>query len=177
MQKHRLEGHVYYITCVVQNRRRIFTRAAYVVPLYDSLIFYTAKLGIALVGYVFMPDHIHLLLWPEQATQMTAFMRDFKEFTAKRVARQAEAESRTDDIAAFRFAGESTGRAVYKVWQDAYWEMNIFTERFLRQKLNYLHRNPVRAELVEDAKDYPYSSFRNYEFGDDSLIEVFRDWA
>jgi hypothetical protein len=46
----------------------------------------------------------------------------------------------------------------------------------LRQKLNYIHRNPVRAELVEQPGDYPYSSYRNYEHGDDAFIEVDRGW-
>lgn len=52
----------------------------------------------------------------------------------------------------------------------------MFTERFLRQKLNYIHRNPVRAGLVEGPADYPYSSYRNYQFGEEWLIEIDRTW-
>ena len=55
--------------------------------------------------------------------------------------------------------------------------MNIYSERFLRQKLNYLHRNPVRAGLVEQPGDYVYSSYRNYVCGEDWLIEIDQDWT
>ncbi|MCX6032960.1 MAG: hypothetical protein NT169_27195 [Chloroflexi bacterium] len=44
------------------------------------------------------------------------------------------------------------------------------------QKLNYIHRNPVRAGLVEQPEQYAYSSYRNYVNGDNSLIEIDRDW-
>ncbi len=112
MRKYHIDGQVFYITTIVYERLRIFTKSSFVVPLYDSLNYYRSKLNIRLIGYVFMPDHIHLLVMPDVASQITDLMRDFKEFTSKRIVRQAEAELRE--------------------------EMNIFSERFLRQKLNYI---------------------------------------
>jgi hypothetical protein len=50
-------------------------------------------------------------------------------------------------------------------------------DEFLHQKLNYIHMNPVRAGLVDEPQDYPYSSYRNYELEDDTLIEMDMDWA
>lgn len=52
----------------------------------------------------------------------------------------------------------------------------IFTEKFLRQKLNYIHRNPVGVGLVDDPAMYPYSSYRNYVHEDNSLIDIDKDW-
>ena len=176
MRKYHVDGHVYYITTAVYNRLCIFTRPSFVTPLYDSLNYYRAKLNIKLLGYVFMPDHIHLLVWPDVASRITDLMRDFKEFTAKRIVRQAEAEHREDWLSSFRSAGDETGRAIYKVWQDDFWEMNIFSEQFMRQKLNYIHRNPVHAGLVETPEAYVWSSYRNYVLNDDAMIEVDRDW-
>ena len=46
----------------------------------------------------------------------------------------------------------------------------------MREKLNYIHLNPLRAGLVENPQDYPYSSFRNYVLDDESLIQVDKDW-
>lgn len=91
--------------------------------------------------------------------------------------RQAEVEGIAQWIAAFQQAGRETGRAVNKVWQDSYWDANVYTGRFLRMKLNYIHRNPLRAGLVDDPAAYPYSSYRNYASGAQSLIEVDRDWS
>lgn len=70
-----------------------------------------------------------------------------------------------------------TSRADFKVWQDSFWEEVVFTDGFLRQKLNYIHMNPVRAGLVDEPQKYPYSSYRNYEFNDNTLIEIDTDWA
>jgi REP element-mobilizing transposase RayT len=176
MQKFHIQGHVFFVTTVVYGRLRLFTRPSFVIPLYDSLIFYRAKLNIKLLGYVFMPDHIHLALWPEQASHVTDFMRDFKEFTAKRIVRQAEAEGCKVLLTAFKQAGAETGRAMYKVWQDDFWERNIYTEAFLRQRLDYMHKNPARAGIVASPADYPHSSARNDERDDITLMEVDHDW-
>jgi REP element-mobilizing transposase RayT len=160
----------------VYNRLPLFTRPAFVIPLLDSLNFYRHKQSFKLLGYVVMPDHLHLILWPCGEATPADIMRDYKEFTSKRVIRQAEVEGREDWRQAFRQAGEETGRSANKVWQDSYWDENVYTEGFLRQKLNYLHRNPLRAGLVERPEDYPYSSYRNYALGEDWLIEIDRGW-
>ena len=55
--------------------------------------------------------------------------------------------------------------------------MNIFSERFLRQKIDYLHYNPVRAGLVAEPGEYAYSSFQNYEIGQEWLIEIDQQWG
>jgi hypothetical protein len=81
-----------------------------------------------------------------------------------------------DWVNKFEVAGTETERAEYKVWQDSFWEQNIYTEEFLKQKLNYIHLNPVRAGLCATAADYPYSSYRNYYLGSNELIEIDSEW-
>jgi REP element-mobilizing transposase RayT len=107
---------------------------------------------------------------------ITDFMRDFKRFTSGRITRQAKVEGKTEWVKKFEEAGTETERADYKVWQDSFWEQNIFTEKFLRQKLDYIHLNPVRAGMVETTTDYPYSSFKNYHLHDHQLIEIDTQW-
>jgi REP element-mobilizing transposase RayT len=176
LQRFHLEGHIYYITTVVYNRLPIFTRPSFINPLFDSLNFYRYKQQFKLLGYVIMPDHFHLIIWPFGEATVSDIMRDYKEFTAKRIIRQAEVEGIKDWVTAFQQAGHETGRSENKVWQDSYWDENVYTEHFLRQKLNYIHRNPLRAGLVERPEDYLYSSYRNYEFGEKWLIEIDRGW-
>jgi putative transposase len=172
-----IEGHIYYITTVVYDRLPIFTCPSFITPLYDSLNYYRHKQEFKLLGYVIMPDHIHLILWPFGQATVSEIMRDYKKFTSRRIIRQAEVEQMGAWTAAFEQAGQQTGRSRNKVWQDSYWDVNIYTERFLRQKLNYVHRNPVRAGLVEMPEEYVYSSYRNYVNGEDWLIEVDREWT
>ena len=50
----------------------------------------------------------------------------------------------------------------YKVWQDGNRPMVLFTNKFIWQKLNYIHNNAVEAGLVIKPEDYMYSSARNY---------------
>lgn len=176
LPRYHLEGHVYYVTTVIYDRLPLFTRPSFVIPLFDSLNFYRHKQQFKLLGYVIMPDHIHLLLWPFGEATVSDVMRSYKEFTAKRIIRQAEVEGIQAWVDAFRQAGAETGRSKNKVWQDSYWDKNIYTERFLREKLHYVHRNPVRAGLVAQPEEYAYSSYRNYQLGEEWLIEIDRDW-
>jgi REP element-mobilizing transposase RayT len=157
-----ISGHIYYITTTVYARLPIFTRPTFVIPLLDSLNFYRYQHEFKLLGYVIMPDHLHLLIWPTGTSKLDDIMRDYKTFTAKRIIRQAEVEHNSDWVTSFQQAGQETGRSENKVWQDSYWDTNVYTEKFLRQKLNYIHRNPVRAGFVKAPEDYPYSSYRNY---------------
>ncbi len=134
-----------YVTSVLYGRTKLFTKAAYVVPLYDSLHYYCLRYHCGIVGYVIMPDHVHLLLWPQDEHDVEPFMRDYKTFAAKRLIRQAEVQADTAFLASFSAAGSNTGRSEHKVWQDHFWDVEVFTEHFVRQKLNYMHRNPLRA--------------------------------
>jgi putative transposase len=172
-----IEGHVYYITTVVYDRLPIFTRPSFVIPLLDSLNFYRHQRAFKLLGYVIMPEHLHLILWPFGDPTIPDIMRDYKKFTARRIIRQAQVEGIDEWLTASKRAGQETERSMNKVWQDSYWDTNIYTERFLRQKLDYIHHNPVRAGLVEAPEDYAYSSYRNYMYGEERLIEIDQDWT
>lgn len=178
MQKrYRIEGSIFYITSNIYNRINIFISPSFIIPILDSLNYYRHQYTCKLIGYVVMPDHIHLLIWPKSEESISDFMRDFKRFTSGRITRQAKVEGRNDWIKRFEQAGSETERSEYKVWQDSFWEQCIYSEDFLKQKLGYIHLNPVRAGLVKGAEDYPYSSFRNYYCNDNHLIEIDSQWA
>jgi putative transposase len=171
-----VDGHIYYVTTVIYGRLPIFTSPGFIIPLFDSLNYYRYQYELCLLGYVIMPDHLHLLIWPQGERSLSEFMRDFKKFTAVRLIRQARVEKRQAWLDAFERAGQETGRSNNKVWQDDYWDKLVYTDKFIRNKLNYIHRNPCRAGLVDDPGDYPYSSYRNYLCGDDTLIEIDKEW-
>ncbi len=176
IKRYRIEGSIFYITSNVYHRLCIFTRPSFIIPIIDSLNYYRYQYACKLIGYVIMPDHIHLLIWPQDARIVTDFMRDFKRFTSGRITRQAKLEGKIDWLAKFVEAGHKTSRADYKVWQDSFWEQTIYTKRFLTQKLNYIHMNPVRAGICKAPQDYLYSSYRNYFLHDNQLIEIDSEW-
>ena len=175
-KRYRIDGSIYYITSVIYNRTKVFTTPSFIIPILDSLSCYRYQYSIKIIGYVIMPDHLHLLLYPQREQAITDFMRDFKRFTSGRITRQAKVEGRKEWISMFEQAGAETERAEFKVWQDSFWEQNIFTDDFLKQKLDYIHKNPVRGGIINNAIDYFYSSARNYYLEDNHLIEIDSNW-
>ena len=73
-----IQGDVYYITIVLYNRLPIFTRPSFIIAIIDSLNFYRYKQSYRLLGFVIMPDHVHLLIWPCGAILVGDMMRDLK---------------------------------------------------------------------------------------------------
>jgi hypothetical protein len=72
----------------------------------------------------------------------------------------------------FAFAARKhTRNSTYQLWTHQHHAVVLSEPEFARQKLNYVHLNPVRAGLVEKPEDYLYSSARNYA-GLSGLIEV-----
>lgn len=177
MERIQLPDAIYYITTVVYQRLPIFKQASYAIAIIDSLNFYRFKQGYRILGFVIMPDHLHMLIWLGATSTISEIMRDLKKYTAVRIIRQAEVENNQEWLAYFEQAERQTKRSQNKVWQDSFWDKIIISEEILRQKLNYIHYNPVRAGLVESVSDYPYSSYRNYMDGDDSLLMIDRDWS
>lgn len=174
--RYRTEGSIYYVTSVIYNRLNVFIAPSFVIPIIDSLNYYRFQYACMIIGYVVMPDHIHLLIYPQHQPALTEFMRDFKQFTSGRITRQAKVEGKREWLESFKQAGVDTERAEHKLWQDSFWEQCIHSEGFLKQKLDYIHNNPVRSGIVKTAIEYPYSSLRNYQSNDNQLIEIDTEW-
>jgi REP element-mobilizing transposase RayT len=103
-------------------------------------------------------------------------IRDFKKYTSVHVCRAIEnnsGESRKNwMLKIFRGAAlDSKKHFKYKFWQTDYHPIEIDSEWFAYQKLDYIHYNPVKEGIVEKREDYIYSSARNY-YGQSGLIEV-----
>ena len=103
-------------------------------------------------------------------------MRDFKKFTSKGIVKAIQdhpQESRKEwllDRCWFRGNNDSK-ITKYKFWQDGYYSETISSYDFYRQKLDYIHNNPVRQEIVQRPEEYLYSSARDY-CGGKGLQEV-----
>src|SRR5271157_5273963 len=101
------------------------------------------------IGYVVMPEHIHLLVSePERATLARAI--------------QALKQSVSQRLKA------PNGR----FWQTRYYDFNVFTEEKRVEKLKYIHRNPVHRGLVDKPEDWPWSSYRHYAFGETGTVQI-----
>jgi putative transposase len=118
--------------------------------------------GLLAHAYVVMPTHIHLIVTASH-DDLPDIMRDLKKFTSRRIFEHSEASGDRLNTWIFRKAAESEARSRFKVWQDEYHPEVIYTEEFFRQKVDYIHRNPVRKGLVGDAVKWYHSSAAAYE--------------
>ncbi len=162
----------HFITATVVDWIDVFTRKNYRDCIIDCLDFCIKNKGMTVYGYVIMSNHIHLIIHSKDG-KLSDLIRDFKKFTAKTILEkiQAEPESRRDwMLERFKIATESHSRNKnYQFWQYGNHAEEIYSEKFMWSKLDYIHLNPVRAGLVVKASDYIYSSASNYANGEGIL--------
>ena len=165
---------LYYLTLQVIDWVDVFSRKSYRDIVINSLDYCRKEKGLMIYGYVLMTNHIHLLVMAKDEN-LSDVIRDFKKFTASQILKtiEKEPESRRDwMLKRFEFAARSHVRnSKYQFWTHENHAIECLTPTFTKQKLAYIHDNPVRAGWVENPEDWLYSSARNYA-GLKGLIEV-----
>ena len=141
----------------------------------DSLKHYQQSRGLTIYAYCLMPNHVHLIAQSNGKEYLSAVLRDLKKQTAKTITKKLESSDNNESQKALEiFASE--GRRLkriskYKVWQDGNRPILLYSNKFIQQKIDYIHSNPVKAGLVVNPEDYLYSSARNYA-GLTSVIDI-----
>ncbi|MCF0059234.1 REP-associated tyrosine transposase [Dyadobacter sp. CY356] len=171
----RNQNAIYFLTMTVVDWIDVFTRKEYKFLITDSLIYCQKEKGLQIHGWCLMSNHLHLLASAKDGYNLSDILRDFKKFTSKKIvaAINSEVEIRKDwMLYRFEFAGKfKVNVKDYKFWQDGNHAMECFSYEFTKQKLNYIHQNPVRASIVDEAENYLFSSARNYA-GLKGLVET-----
>jgi REP element-mobilizing transposase RayT len=163
----------YYLTFQIVGWVDIFTRKTYRDVVIESLKYCQQHKGLNLFAYVIMSNHIHLLAQSEKG-DLSGFIRDFKNFTSKKILElmEGQSESRKDWMKiVFEYHGKNKVKQTHQIWTHENHAEYILSQKFAEQKINYIHNNPVRAGIVEKQEDYLYSSARNYA-DMDAVIEV-----
>lgn len=157
-------GDLHFITFTCYQRRALLGTAAVRTRAVRILAEVRERLGFALFGYVIMPEHVHLLVNEPTALPPARFVQVFKQ----RVSRQLRARKRapTGQVALPFDEGSADLR---RFWQRRYFDFNVYSERKFREKLDYIHMNPVREKLVRHPRDWPWSSWTFYERGEGLL--------
>lgn len=123
---------------------------------------YRRKYGVRLIGYVVMPDHVHLLLWAEDGATIDTFLEQVLRHTSAGIADMAgRVDVRGDRLASIwltRFRARARGKARVRVWKERGRAYPVKDEPTLLQKIEYIHLNPVKEGYVERAEDWLFSS-------------------
>lgn len=156
----------YFITITTVGWIDVFTRLNQKQNLMESLKYCQNNKGLEIYAYVLMSSHLHLLCKATNGTLLSDVIRDFKKFTSKKIIQTIieEPESRREwMLPYFQNACEHLKRKQqYKIWQEGYHAVHVYSNSFIKQKVNYIHQNPVKDKIVGFAEDYYFSSARNY---------------
>lgn len=166
---------LYFLTFQVVGWVDIFTRKIYREIVLKNLLYCQENKGLNLFAYVIMSNHIHLVAQSEYES-LSGIIRDFKSYTGKKIleAIQDPTESRRDWMKlVFEYHGKDKNHQTYQVWTRDNHAEHVFSQKFIDQKVNYIHNNHVRAGIVSRPEDYLYSSASNYA-DMDSMLEVTR---
>lgn len=108
-----------------------------------------------------MLNHIHLLV--SSKNNISNIIRDFKSYTSKEIASLLNHKNLSIPLDIFKSAAKNEQRnKSHKVWQSGFHPIGIYSESFFNQKLDYIHKNPVKKDYVSKPEHWFYSSARNY---------------
>jgi len=164
----------HFLTCTVVGWLPVFTRPESVKTIMESWQFLHDEDRMSIMGYVVLENHLHLIA---VADDLSREIGRFKSYTARRIIDlliEHKAETLLKQLR-YEKSNHKSDRE-YQLWQEGSHPKQIDNEEMLRQKLEYIHYNPVKRGYVDVPEHWRCSSARNY-MGMQSLVHVDTDWA
>lgn len=144
------DGELHFITFSCHGRRQLFTdpeaRSTFERVLEQVRLDY----GMRVLGYVVMPEHVHLLVSEPERARLATALQMLKQVVSHEL-------------------GSKRGSPF---WQVRYYDFNVWSDRKRIEKLKYIHRNPVRRGLVERPEDWAGSSFNHYASKVEGIVRI-----
>ena len=174
---------VYFVSFATVNWIDIFIRQSYLNSLVKSIGFCRANKGMKLYAYCLMPSHLHFI-FRSSKDDPAGLLRDFKGYSSKKITKMIidnPQESRKEWILELLLkAGQNKGNiSRYQLWQHHNRPIELWSPKVIKQKIDYIHDNPVQSGFVTNPEHWKYSSARNYA-DDHSILEIddvgFMDW-
>jgi len=127
-----------------------------------------AEYGFRLIGYVVMPNHVHLLMSePAKGTPSTVL-----QMLKQRVSRKMRKRKRRADRRQMEFMFGENEEGLRAFWQERFYDFNVYRGGKVKEKLNYMHANPVIRGLVNHPRDWPWSSWAHYAKSERGHVEI-----
>ncbi len=166
---------LYFVSFATINWIDVFTRQVYFNVLTDSISYCRKEKGIELYCYCFMPSHVHLI-FRSTNEDPSGLIRDFKRHTSKKVIEAIQnnpQESRKEWLLwMFERAGKKNATTTkYQFWQQHNKPIELWSEKVIKQKIDYIHKNPVENGFVLNPEDWKYSSARNFQ-EDHTILQI-----
>ena len=154
--------HLHFLTCSCYHRHPWLNESGRRDLFLQILEQVRQRYRFVVVGYVVMPDHIHLLISePERGTPSTVMQvlkqRYARHVLGKKRGSRAQSQFRPNQP---------------HVWQRRFFDFNVWSERKRVEKLRYMHRNPVKRGLVAEPEDWEWSSYRSYAYQEVGRVKI-----
>ena len=149
-------GSLHFITFSCYRRKPLLGNPARRDLLLTVLELMRLRYRFAVIGYVVMPEHVHLLISEPLIGDPSKIIQAVKLSVSRRLA----------------IAGEFSGR----FWQSRFYDFNLWGQQKEVEKLKYMHRNPVVRGLVVSPEDWRWSSYRSDAYGEAGLVRI-NDWT
>ncbi|MEY2481958.1 MAG: hypothetical protein QOK24_486 [Verrucomicrobiota bacterium] len=157
----------HFVTSTIVEWLPVFTSAACCDILVNSLRHCREHKMLKIYAWVILDNHFHAIL---AAPDLSAVLRDLKSFTARELLRQLEIEGRTWLLDQLRYRRAPHKPNEYQVWQEGSHPQVIADDAMMRQKLEYLHNNPVKRRWVTAPEHWCYSSAHEWLGGAEPML-------
>jgi len=175
MSRYRItdENGIYFTTHTIVEWAPVFKEEKYFKIITDSLRFCMKNKGLHVFGYVIMLNHFHLMAQTKDGVKFQDVMRDMKKFTSLAISRELKKDNEKLLLHIFKNAAKhERGARNFKIWQNEYHPQIIYSAKVCRQKLEYMHNNPLRKGFVKNQECWFYSSARNYLLGKNDALPI-----
>ncbi len=154
---------IYFFTATIHNWLPLLKKESFKEIIISSLNYLHSKKLIRIYGFVIMPNHIHLIWELLEMNGKESPHASFLKFTGHQFLQNLK-ENDVQFLEKFKVDESNKSNSF---WQRDSLPIELFTQKVLFQKLDYVHNNPCRGKwmLADSPLDYHYSSFEFYENG------------
>jgi len=161
-------GHLHFLTFSCYRRLPLLNTMRARNVFVGALANIRERYKISLVGYVVMPNHVHLLISESDKATPSLVLKVLKQ----RVSRDLRKNRRRVPAGQLRFAFTKGDGNLPRFWQPRFYDFNVWSGKKVREELDYMHANPITRKLVEHPKDWPWSSWSFYAKGEAGLVKI-----
>jgi len=167
LRRHYGRGDLHFVTFSCYRRRPFLgTRRARdrFVKILDEV---RCRHAFRLVGYVVMPEHVHLLVSEPKKSTPSKVLQVLKQKVSRALRGRRKFVPGQLSLA---FPRAAAGAVAF--WQRRFYDFNVWSAGKLKEKLEYMHANPVKRKLVLHPKDWPWSSWSHYAKREEGLVRI-----
>lgn len=166
---------VHYVTAVTYGRTPIFRNADCCSLFAEALSETRLKNPFKLIGYVLMPDHFHLVANPVELN-ITTVVGKLKGRSASKILKFLRSNEQFAILKKLQLSRPLRSGQTHAVWLQDFSSIDIWSHKFIRQKLDYIHMNPVRAGLCDHPAKWRWSSYHAYLPHGSGDVPIEIDW-